>query len=179
MDRPWRVVCGAAHTAVLCVGGRVYVLSARAYAPSPIQSAMISPIQSAVLSPIQNVSEGHAGYPGKHALLPLETDAVISCAMWAMLQLLCACTCTAWALCRYVWGDNSSGVLGNGGSWSEDMPRLLGCSDAVGAHGSSESLGQGLSGEYVTCIAASGWCVPCLHAVMPVPCTRGTPSLDL
>jgi hypothetical protein len=23
LDRPWRVVCGAAHTAVLCVGGRV------------------------------------------------------------------------------------------------------------------------------------------------------------
>ena len=71
LDRPWRVVCGAAHTAVLCVGGRVYVLSARAYAPSPIQSAMISPIQSAVLSSIQNVSEGHAGYPGKPALLSL------------------------------------------------------------------------------------------------------------
>ena len=90
--------------------------------------------------------------------------------MWAMLQLLCACTCTVWAWCRYVWGDNSSGVLGNGGSWSEDMPRLLGCSDAVGAHGSSESLGQGLSGEYVTCIAASGWCVPCFHTFMPAPC---------
>jgi hypothetical protein len=57
----------------------------------------------------------------------------------------------------YVWGDNGHGVLGNGGSWSEDLPRLLGCSDAVGALGSSEAMGAGLSGEYVTALAASGW----------------------
>ena len=59
----------------------------------------------------------------------------------------------------YTWGDNGSGCLGNGGGTPEDLPRLLGCSDTVAALGSSASLGQGLSGEYVSCIAAAGWYV--------------------
>jgi hypothetical protein len=59
----------------------------------------------------------------------------------------------------YAWGDNDSGVLGNGGTTYEDLPRLLGCSDATGLYGASSALGHGISGEYVTFIAASGWCV--------------------
>jgi alpha-tubulin suppressor-like RCC1 family protein len=57
----------------------------------------------------------------------------------------------------YVCGENTEGVLGNGGSVSEHVPRLLGCSDAIATTGSPQSLGNGISGQYVTTLACGGW----------------------
>ena len=68
----------------------------------------------------------------------------------------------------YIWGENAHGELGNGGSTSEDMPRLLGCGDAIGSVGSSASLGRGVSGEYVSAIAASGWYVLEFEIAVPL-----------